>query len=257
MVSEQETMDSESSSISIDDSSSPYYIHHGDSPGSILVSQLLNGENYHTWNRSMILALTAKNKVGFIDGSIIKPVRATEIVLRAWTRSNNLVISCHSWILNSISKDIAESVIYINTAEEMWLDLKDRFSQKNGPRIFQLQKAISAHSQGSMSVSAYYTKLKGLRDELHNYRFVPECSCGSSKAIQEHNHQEYVMQFLVGLNDSFAQVRGQILLLDPLPAINKIFSLVLQEERQRGISINPPVHENVAMLARTNLQPQQ
>jgi len=41
-------MDSESSSISIDDSSSPYYIHHGDSPGSILVSQLLNGENYHT-----------------------------------------------------------------------------------------------------------------------------------------------------------------------------------------------------------------
>jgi hypothetical protein len=43
-----------------------------------------------------------------------------------------------SWILNSISKDIAESVIYINTAEEMWLDLKDRFSQKNGPRIFQL-----------------------------------------------------------------------------------------------------------------------
>jgi hypothetical protein len=48
-------------------------------------------------------------------------------------------------------------------------------------------------------------------------------------------------------------VRGQILLLDPLPAINKVFSLVLQEERQRGISINPHVHENVAMLARANL----
>jgi hypothetical protein len=83
----------------------------------------------------MILALTAKNKAGFIDGSLVKPTGATEAVLRAWTRSNNLVIS---WILNSISKDIAKSVIYINTAEEMWLDLKDRFSQKNGPRIFQL-----------------------------------------------------------------------------------------------------------------------
>jgi hypothetical protein len=95
MVLEHETMDSKSSSISIDDSSSPYYIHHGDSLGLILVSQLLNGENYHTWNRSMILVLTAKNKAGFIDGSLVKPVGATKAVLLAWTRSNNLVIS---WI---------------------------------------------------------------------------------------------------------------------------------------------------------------
>jgi hypothetical protein len=63
-------------------------------------------------------------------------------------------------------------------------------------------------------VSAYYTKLKGLRDELLNYRSIPKCSCGSSnKAIQEHNHQDYVIQFLVGLNGSFAHIRGQIMLL--------------------------------------------
>jgi hypothetical protein len=83
----------------------------------------------------MILVLTAKNKVGFIDGSLVKPVAASEAILHSWTRSNNMVIS---WISNSISKDIAESVIYINTGEEMWLDLKDRFSQKNSPHIFQL-----------------------------------------------------------------------------------------------------------------------
>jgi len=49
--------------------------------------------------------------------------------------------------LNSVSKDIAASVIYINSTDDMWNDLKDHFSQKNGPRIFQLQKAISSHSQ--------------------------------------------------------------------------------------------------------------
>ena len=47
---------------------------------------------------------------------------------------------------------------------------------------------------------------------------------------------EYVMCFLMGLNDSFSQVRGQLLLLDPIPLINKVFSLVSQEERQRTIS---------------------
>ena len=38
------------------------------------------------------------------------------------------------------------------------------------------------------------------------------------------------MSFLMGLNESFAQVRGQLLLMDHLPLINKVFSLVSQEE---------------------------
>ena len=36
----------------------------------------------------------------------------------------------------------------------------------------------------------------------------------------------------MGLNKTFAQVRGQLLLMDPLPPINKVFSLISQEERQ-------------------------
>lgn len=40
----------------------------------------------------------------------------------------------------------------------------------------------------------------------------------------------------MGLNDSFAQVRSQILLLDLLPSINKIFALIVHEERQRTIN---------------------
>ena len=44
--------------------------------------------------------------------------------------------------------------------------------------------------------------------------------------------QEFVMQFLMGLNESFAHVRAQILLLDHLPPLNKVLYLVVQEERQ-------------------------
>ena len=43
------------------------------------------------------------------------------------------------------------------------------------------------------------------------------------------------MSFLMGLNDSYSEVRGQLLLMDPLPPINKVFFLVSQEERQRTI----------------------
>ena len=52
-----------------------------------------------------------------------------------------------SWLLNSVSKEIASIVIYANTAQEMWEDLKEGFAQGNGPRIFEIQKAISSLTQ--------------------------------------------------------------------------------------------------------------
>lgn len=76
--------------------------------------------------------------------------------------------------------------------------------------------------QDQMSISSYYPKLKNLWDKLLNYRPLPSCSCGGLKVIAEYQQQEYVMKFLMELNDTFAHVRGQILLLDPLPPINKI-----------------------------------
>jgi hypothetical protein len=53
------------------------------------------------------------------------------------------------------------------------------------------------------------------------------------KTIMDFHHQEYVYHFLMGLNDSFSNIRGQILLIEPLTPINKVFSLVLQDEPQR------------------------
>jgi hypothetical protein len=92
--------------------SSPFYLHHGDSPGTLLISQPLIGINYHTWKRSMTMALSAKNKLCFIDGSLMKPsVDAPEFA--AWNRCNNMVLS---WILNSVSQEIASSIIYIESA---------------------------------------------------------------------------------------------------------------------------------------------
>ncbi|XP_057953889.1 uncharacterized protein LOC131148176 [Malania oleifera] len=42
--------------------------------GNILVTQpLLGMKNYHSWSRAMILALTAKKKIGFINGKIAEP----------------------------------------------------------------------------------------------------------------------------------------------------------------------------------------
>ncbi|KAI5326261.1 hypothetical protein L3X38_035335 [Prunus dulcis] len=54
----------------------PYYIHQSDHPGMVLVDKPLSGDNYSTWSRQFRLALSAKNKTGFLDGSIKKPLKA-------------------------------------------------------------------------------------------------------------------------------------------------------------------------------------
>ncbi|KAJ1396108.1 Gag-polypeptide of LTR copia-type [Sesbania bispinosa] len=124
------------------DPTNPLFLHHSDGPGLVLTSQPLDHKNYTTWSRAMQVALSVKNKLPIIDGTLPKPA-ATDATSAAWTRANN--------------------------------------------------------------------------------------------HLQSHTESEYVMSFLMGLNDSFSQIRGQILLSDPLPSIGNVFSLVLQEEAQLEI----------------------
>lgn len=100
-----------------EDPNDPLYLHHSDQPGAVLVTHQLDEENYSTWSRAMTMALSAKNKEGFINGTIRKPSATSTTELQQWTRCNNLV---KSWLLNSIPKDIGASVIYNEGAYEIW-----------------------------------------------------------------------------------------------------------------------------------------
>ena len=76
-----------------DDSSSLHYLHPSDNPDALLVSEIFNGENYVAWSCSIVIALTVKNKVQFIDGSIVSPSIDQLVKHTAWLRANNLVLS--------------------------------------------------------------------------------------------------------------------------------------------------------------------
>ena len=152
----------------------------------------------------------------------------------AWLRADSMVIS---WILNSISKDIVDAFLYTNTTKELWDELGERFGECNGPLIYQIQREIASISQGTMSVSQYYTKLKKAWDELNCLMLVPNCSCrpctcGNVKAVANILSNNQLLQFLMGLNESFDGIRSQILLLDLLPSVKKVYSMVLRIEKQ-------------------------
>ncbi|XVF88368.1 hypothetical protein PTKIN_Ptkin19aG0045100 [Pterospermum kingtungense] len=73
-----------------EDVRSPFYIHYSDNSGMVLVTHPLVGSNYNTWRISVLIALTVKNKVGFVDGSISHP-DSSDLLFSAWLRCNSLV----------------------------------------------------------------------------------------------------------------------------------------------------------------------
>lgn len=216
----------------MENSSNPFFLHHSDNPGLILVSQPLNGENYNSWNRSMMIALSVKNKLGFINGDFPRPAD-DDPLLQSWIRNDHVVMS---WILNCVSKDIVSSVIYCRSAKEIWQDLQDRFHQPNGTRIYQLKKDLLNLQQESLTVTQFYTKHKAIWDELQDYLPQRSCVCGENRVLLDYFQQEQIMHFLMSLSDSYNQIKSHVLLMNPLPPMNRVFSMVLQEEKQREIA---------------------
>ena len=71
----------------------------------------------------------------------------------------------------------------------------------------------------------------GLWNELDKYVRIPSCTYGSAKTIVKTMEDDKAHQFLMGLDDEpYSMVRSQILLMDPLPPMEKIFNMVQQEE---------------------------
>lgn len=232
-------------------SANPYYLHPNENPAVILVSPPLDPKNYHTWARSMNISLISKNKDKFIDGSFPKPA-ITDPLYGPWIRCNTMVLA---WIHRSISDSIARSVLWIDTAAGVWNNLRIRFSQGDIFRISDIQEELYKFRQGNLDISDFFTQLKVLWDELENYRPIPyckcsiACTCGAIDSIKTYRQQDYVIRFLKGLNDKFSHTKSQIMLMNPLPDIDTVFSMLIQQEREIG---NPLIDSIVNDAPDTN-----
>ncbi|KAJ4728985.1 Retrovirus-related Pol polyprotein from transposon TNT 1-94 [Melia azedarach] len=218
-------------STSVIDPSDPLFIYASDHPSMILVLKVLDGTNYAMWRRSMLVSLSAKNKLGFIKGTIPTPSESDAKYL-LWQRCNDMVLS---WILNSLNEELANSVLYVETPSEIWLDLQERFSQGNFSHHYQTQRSIVELKQNQDSIFAYYTKIKMLWDELKMCSPAVPCTCEGLKNLAENEEKVRLGQFLMGLNETYSAVRGQIMLMHPLPTVKKAYSLLCEEEKQRGL----------------------
>uniref|UniRef100_A0A803NVI1 Retrotransposon gag domain-containing protein n=1 Tax=Cannabis sativa TaxID=3483 RepID=A0A803NVI1_CANSA len=80
--------------------------------------------------------------------------------------------------------------------------------------------SLSNLKQGDSNITSYFAHLKVIWDELREFqsftRCTCSCTCGAMKKIQDCYNRDQILQFLMGLNESYAQ-----------------------EERQRVLGFNP------------------
>ena len=184
----------------------------------------------------MLISISSKNKLGFIDGSIPEPT-ADEKFYSAWKRCNDLMIS---WILFNLDPTIAKSVLYLPTSKEIWDDLEERYGYVSAPQLYSLQQQVSEFVQGTKSIAEFFTEIKGIWDKISEACSLPtcicnQCTCNLTKKIFKQQQDLRLMQFLMKLNDEFGAVRGNILMMNPLPNLTQAYRLLMQEERHKAL----------------------
>lgn len=145
------------------DSENPLSLYPSDGPLTLATTEKLIGvANYRSWQRSFEINLSTRRKLGFLLGKVPEPTE-DPMKIEMWETCNNMVIS---WLLNSVSDSIKNSILYVQNACDMWSQLKKRFSVSNGSRKYKVNREIHELRQNSESVNEYHTNMKSLWEEL-------------------------------------------------------------------------------------------
>ncbi|CAH9122533.1 unnamed protein product [Cuscuta epithymum] len=221
---------------SVIDCMSPYYIQSGDKPGDVFVTSLLRDGNYGDWLDEMSNALYAKNKIGFVNGDLPMP-EAKSPYLPYWQRANAMV---KAWLNSSMELFLRQSVKF-KTAREIWTDLEERFGKESAPRAYELRCSLGAIRQDGQSVSAYFSRLRRVWDEMVSIIKDPTCSCGKcscdiTKKFNEARDRDHLYDFLMGLDGYYGTLKSQILATRPIPTLTAAYHLISEGEQHRIIA---------------------
>ncbi|XP_019159938.1 PREDICTED: uncharacterized protein LOC109156541 [Ipomoea nil] len=181
----------------------PLYLHFTENGNTVLVSPPLSEVNYASWSKSMKIALEIKNKFGFV-----------------------------------VNSTIAESMIYFDKASNIWSALSKRYSQADLHKITELQNEIFRNVQGNMNLNECFTKCNALWEQMNAMRplptceCTPRCSCTLISKIQKEKQDDQIIRFLEGLNDEFESIKAGVLVMDPIPTMEKVLNMTLKIERK-------------------------
>ncbi|GKA82439.1 ribonuclease H-like domain-containing protein, partial [Tanacetum coccineum] len=208
------------------------------------------------WSIAMTIALRNYNKLGFIDGSCKKD-SSNPGLANQYDMCNSVVVI---WILNSLSPKLFFGAIYAKTAFEIWNDLKETYDKVDGSAVFNLHKNINSLNENGSTLADYYNKLNSLWKKFDAMVSLSTCTCAAvptciyvaAKHFDQHNQLIKLMQFLIGLDESYLAIRSNLLTKESLLSVKTAFSVISGEESHRNVtSVGTTKPATTAFAAKT------
>jgi len=101
-----------------------------------------------------------------------------------WMAQDQAVLA---YLLNSLMKEILTQVAMLDTSAKVWATIIDMFSSQSRARVTNLCITLANSQKGSMTTTAYFSKMKALADDL----------ASAGKPIED---EELVSYILAGLD---------------------------------------------------------
>ncbi|XP_072054303.1 uncharacterized protein [Arachis hypogaea] len=111
------------------------------------------------------------------------------------------------------SMSMENDVIWNENACDMWNELEHRYHQGDIFRVAELEEKMYTTRQGDLSITAYFTKLRTIWEEIEAFLPIPKCLCGSEcvcglGTVRKYRTQRQLVRLLRGLiNDEYSTVR--------------------------------------------------
>ncbi|GKE86818.1 ribonuclease H-like domain-containing protein [Tanacetum coccineum] len=158
------------------DADNPLHVQNSDNSSSVIIHfKHLGTENYRIWSGAVKLALQARNKYGFVDGTCLRECYATSDVLSSqWDRCNAMVLT---WIMNVVSQNVYIGLVYSENVACVWKELKETYDNINGYVFYNLLQKNNIVKQGGSSIEDYYHRLNSLCREFDALTKLPKCTC--------------------------------------------------------------------------------
>nr|XP_009801478.1 PREDICTED: uncharacterized protein LOC104247216 [Nicotiana sylvestris] len=104
-----------------------------------------------------------------------------------------------------------------------------------------------------MTVTDYFSRHREMWDEFDALMPCPGCPCPEFKHYAQHFEYQRLLQFFTRLNESYSKSRSEIMMMSPLPSINKSYSLLVDQESQRNLKSTTQVAQVTKALGSTTI----
>ena len=121
-------------------------------------------------------------------GKKVDPVPNSEY--EQWFAKDSQV---RSYLFSSLSKDVFSQVAMSTTAAELWAAIQGLQASQSHARIMATRMALATAQKGSSSMAEYFTRMKGLADDM-------------ASAGKKLDNDEIVSYILMGLGEEFDPV---------------------------------------------------